>query len=145
MTIGGLSPFNDAFDGDFTSRYRRLGHRSCRKEGGSHRHSDGRWHNCDTGVISGYTLPDYGFVGTDTRCEDNGMVTISSFNDCHAAAQSLGYLARDRDGAVGASTYWDRSYGCSWHRFGNVEFWSKGKRDVGCTFRGYAGCMCRIP
>ena len=99
----------------------------------------------DVEVTGSVGLGGYGFVDTNTRCEANGMVTISSVEECRAAAQSLGYLERDRDGAVEVSTYWDRSYGCSWHSFGNVEFFSMGLRDVGCTFRGYAGCMCRIP
>ena len=99
----------------------------------------------DVEVTGSAGLGGWGFVDTDTRCEDNGMVTLSSVEECRAAAEALGYLGRDSDGAVEVSTYWDRSYGCSWHSFGNVEFFSMGLRDVPCTFRGYAGCMCRIP
>ena len=92
------------------------------------------------------TEPEFAFISTDDRCEDNGYRTITSAAECEQAATALGYMARDTDGAVSSSSYFDRPYGCTWHRFGNVEFWITGSsRTLGCTHRGYAGCLCSVP
>jgi hypothetical protein len=91
------------------------------------------------------TTPEYIFLSADgKRCEDEGHATIESVNECTEAADALGYLTQDKDGEVKVQSYWDRAFGCSWHRFGDVEFFGgSSSRSLSCTHRGYAGCMCR--
>lgn len=88
--------------------------------------------------------PKYVLLSENERCETRGYQTIMSAVECGEAAAALGY--EDADGGVSAGTYFDRPYGCTWHRFGNVEFWEVGSsRTLGCTHQGYAGCFCRNP
>jgi hypothetical protein len=106
----------------------------------------------DVEVMGTVGVVEYGFVDTNTRCEDNGMVTITSVDECKAAAEAVAdssgttYMAQDQDGIVNSASYFDRPFGCTWHQFGSVELWDVGSStSKGCTHRGYAGCLCRKP
>ena len=89
----------------------------------------------------------YGFVGSDSRCEDNGMLTITSVDECTAAAAELGYLQRDGDGAVAIDASLDRPHGCTWLSFGNnagtVTLHDASRSStLGCN-QHETGCLCR--
>jgi len=88
------------------------------------------------------TTLSYAFVGDGSTCEDNGFETIATVEDCYAAGVELGYVNQDEDGMVDESSISsDRPQGCTWHDWGNLEFWPTGSLE-GCTEMGYAGCLC---
>lgn len=72
------------------------------------------------------------------------MQTITSVEDCTAAAQSLGYLAQDDDGVFAEVFTSMRSKGCSLDPSGNTKFFANSSYpDMSCTHFSYGGCMCR--
>jgi len=72
---------------------------------------------------------------TSGTCEDAGLQTIKSSKTCFAAARTLNYKGNEYEKNDKGS---GRPAGCSWHRFGNIEFWT---RATGTCDR-YDGCFC---
>jgi len=92
-------------------------------------------------IITPATSAKYDFASSG-RCEDHGWHTITSVRGCEDAARSLGYLQQDKDKSVQYSTLHNRAHGCTWHHYGNVEYWDNNEYDLPCKHNGYSGCLC---
>ena len=95
-------------------------------------------------------LSDYALVVSPTSCEAAGYSSITSYEECETAAQSLGLsyaalgyevLEPDNGGE------WWRKKACFYHPWGGLK-WNDGPKAGGgmmnrpCNSDGFAGCLC---
>merc|ERR1712232_576686 len=87
-------------------------------------------------------MPRYVHLKSTARCEEAGLVAITTHQGCSAAANALGM--KDSDGNVNVQRdKAELTFGCLTHRWGFVEMCiGNCSKTQPCKANHYTGCLC---